>query len=68
MFVIFFLLTAVMAFVKAQHNSKDCQLTLNGDYDDLEPGGDPLILNARFRILHLRDVPDSGGSYSVDIM
>ena len=59
---------ADLAFVNAQGSPKDCELTINGDDDDLEPRGDPLILNARFRILNLRDVPDSGGSYSVDIM
>ena len=67
MVAIFFLLAAALAFVNAEDNSKGCQLTLNVSNDYLEPRGDPLILNARFRILHLRDVPDSGGSYSLDI-
>ena len=48
--------------------SKGCQLTLDSDYDNMEPEGDPLQLHVRFRILHLRDVPDSGGSFGVDIM
>ena len=61
-------MAAALAFVNAQGSPKDCELTLNGGYEDLEPEGDPLIINARFKILNLRDVPDSGGSYSVDIM
>ena len=68
MVAIFSILAAALAFVNAQGSPKDCELTLNGGYEDLEPEGDPLIINARFKILNLRDVPDSGGSYSVDIM
>ena len=67
MVAIFSLLAAALTFVNAQDNSKGCQLMFNDSYDALEPRGDPLILNARFRILHVRDVPDSGGSYSLDI-
>ena len=53
--------------VEALTNTKICYLTLNG-YDDIEPEGDPLLLHVRFKVLRLRDIPDSGGSFSVNIM
>ena len=45
-----------------------CHLTLNNGWDEMEPMGDPLALHVRIRVLHLRDVPDSGGSFGVDLM
>ena len=47
---------------------KGCYLTLNNGWDEMEPVGDPLTLHVRIRVLHLRDVPDSGGSFGVDFM
>ena len=41
-----------------------CHLTLNNGWDEMEP----LALHVRIRVLHLRDVPDSGGSFGVDLM
>ena len=50
------------------NNSKGCHLAPLSGYDNIEPEGDPLLLHVRFRVLHIRDVPDSGGSFGVDIM
>ena len=44
-----------------------CHLFLNSDSHDMEPFGDPLILNVSIKIYHLREVPVSGGSFSVDM-
>ena len=63
-FVVFITAQSVGAL---SNNSKSCYLTLNG-YDDIEPEGDPLLLHVRFKVLRLRDIPDSGGSFSVNIM
>ena len=49
-------------------HTQGCQLTLNSGSDDMEPEADPLLLQVRIRVLHLNDVPDSGGSFSVDVM
>ena len=63
----------IVAVINAQNigslpnNSNGCHLTLNG-YDDIKPEGDPLLLHVRIKILRLRDIPDSGGSLSVNIM
>ena len=49
---------------------KGCALTLNNTYYgyfDVEPKGDPLLLNVSIRVYYLRDVPDSGGSFGVDV-
>ena len=46
---------------------KGCHLSLDSSFDEKEPEGDPLLLNVKITVLHLRDVPDSGGSFGVDI-
>ena len=33
-----------------------------------QPETGPLLLHVRFEILEIRDVPDSGGSFGVDLM
>ena len=48
-------------------NPKGCHLTINNGFDDMEPEGDPLLLNVSIRIYYLRDVPNSGGSFGADI-
>ena len=50
------------------NNSRGCHLALNNGYNDMEPGGDPLLLHVRIKILRLREIPDSGRSFSVMIM
>ena len=32
-----------------------------------KPEGNPLILHTMLEVLHVRDIPDSGDSYGVDI-
>ena len=50
-----------------------CSLHLNNDLNDKEPKlsvyeeGPPLQIHIRIQILRIRDVPDSGGSFSVDM-
>ena len=31
-------------------------------------GGEPLLLSTKLKIRHVRNVPDSGGSFGVDVM
>ena len=45
----------------------DCSLELNFLWYDSEPKGNPLHIQVRIIILHIRDIPDSGGSFGVDI-
>ena len=49
-------------------HTQGCRLTLNSGRDDMEPEADPLLLHVRIRVLRLIDVPDSGGSFGVDVM
>ena len=71
---IFFLwvgITSGQSFGPQLPPSKDkgCELTL-GHYalgEPKEPKGHPLLLNASIRVYYLRDVPDSGGSFGVDL-
>ena len=48
--------------------SKGCRLSLNSGWDEIEPIGDPLLIHVIIRVLHLTDIPDSGGFFSVDVM
>ena len=47
--------------------SGGCALNLSNNRDDMEPSGNPLEILVRKQILHIRDVPDSGGSFGVDL-
>ena len=73
MIFILFLLTLTFQsyFIRAQYVELEkvtkCHLSLNSDSHDMEPFGDPLILNVSIKIYHLREVPVSGGSFSVDM-
>ena len=49
------------------NNSHGCHLTLNNGLDDMAPKGDPLLLHNSIKVLCLRDIPDSGGTFGVDI-
>ena len=33
----------------------------------LEPKGKPLLIHAKMHVLHIRNVPDGGGSFGVDV-
>ena len=48
---------------------KGSKLTLGNGFDvnAMEPKGHPLLLNTSIRVYYLRDVPDSGGSFGVDM-
>ena len=41
-----------------------CQLTLNTGANKMEPLGHPLQIDVRIRLFHLREVPNSGGSFA----
>ena len=51
-----------------QPDSKGCTLTLNVGWFDIEPVGDPLLIEVRIRVIHLFDIPDSGGSFGVKLV
>ena len=51
-----------------QKDSKGCTLTTNNGWFEIEPVGDPLLIDVRIRVIHLFDIPDSGGSFSVKLM
>ena len=36
-------------------------------FGQLEPKGNPLLINAKMHVLHIRNVPDGGGSFGVDV-
>ena len=61
-----------VVFTEAQigpmpERSVGCSLDLNNGFDDMEPMENPLQITIRMHILRIRDVPDSGGSFSVDM-
>ena len=63
------MLSVISAQNMSMHNnSRGCHLTLNNGNDDMEPRGDPLLLHVRMKILRLREIPDSGRDFSVNIM
>ena len=45
----------------------DCSLEVGFLWYDSEPKGNPLRIHVLIQILHIRDIPDSGGSFGVDI-
>ena len=44
-----------------------CSLDPNNEHFDWEPKGNPLIFNVQLTLDHMRDIPNSGGSYGMDI-
>ena len=51
-----------------QSQPQGCTLTLKNTWLDMEPIGDPLLIDMRIRVLHLFDIPDSGGFFGVKLM
>ena len=64
--MVLFLSITSIAYVKSS-NASTCFLNVTTDSDDMEPTGNPLDIELWMDILHIRDVPNSGGSYSVDL-
>ena len=62
-----YIISAIQAQYLELEKVTKCHLSLNSDSHDMEPYGDPLILNVSIKIYHLREVPVSGGSFSVDM-
>ena len=62
----------VIAFVSASDAElKGCHLVVPKEVLEQPeplPETGPLLLHTRFEILRIRDVPDSGGSFGVDLM
>ena len=44
-----------------------CTLVLNNGLGEMEPIGNPLLIHVRFRVRSLKDIPDSGGSFTLGI-
>ena len=71
--VLILLLPSVFLLVNAQYEGPmpkqklDCSLELNHLWYDNEPEGFPLIIHVVIKILHIRDIPDRGGFFGVDI-
>lgn len=67
------LLTSFVSLTNAQQSGPmppqkiDCSLALNYLWYEKEPTGNPLLIHVRIIILHIRDIPDRGGSFGVDI-
>ena len=57
---------ATIGYDQEQPKSPGCHLNLNSGQFDLEPISDPLLIHSKIRVFHFRDIPDSGGSFSVD--
>ena len=51
-----------------QTKSPGCHLNLNNGLFELEPLGNPLLIHSKIRVFHFRDIPDSGGSFSMDFV
>ena len=37
------------------------------EHPEPQPDSGPLILHIELSVLHIREIPDSGGSYGVDV-
>ena len=64
--------TALILFVTivlshAQNASRGCLHEEMQREEMKKPSGIPLVLQTKLEVLHIRDVPDSGGTYGVDI-
>ena len=44
-----------------------CALKPNFEFFDWEPKKNPLLIHVNLKILHMRDIPNSGGSFGMDI-
>ena len=73
LFVILIPQFVIVAVINAQNigplpnKTKGCHLTLNNDDYDMEPQGDPLLFHVRITMRRLTEIPEKGGSFSVDI-
>ena len=69
-----FLLITFFSVVNAQQEGPmpkqklGCSLETNFLWYDSEPKGNPLRIHVWNQILHIRDIPDSGGSYEMDVV
>ena len=61
-------LTNVTAKGRFKTQPQGCSLlATNSVTEQLEPNGEPLLFLVHIKILGVRDVPDRGGSYGVDV-
>ena len=61
-----FLFLVVTSIARAK-SMASCFLNRTTDSDDVETTGNPLDIEVWIEVLHIRDVPNSGGSYGVDV-
>ena len=55
--------------VSATNTTQGCKLNIPKDVQDhMEAQGKPLEMDIIMKILRVRDVPDSGGSFGADLM
>ena len=57
--------TRVPMVIKPQLSIAKCKI--QEDWKSKRPSGQPLVLQTELEVLRVRDVPDSGGTYGVDI-
>ena len=60
-----------VAYALNETELRGCNLVTPGDVlirPEPQPESGPILINAGFKIWRLGDVPDSGGSFGVDVM
>ena len=66
-----YLFLAISAFNHADADFKGCNLKVPKAVEEQiepEPQTLPLIIHVHLLVIRVRDVPDSGGSYGVDVV
>ena len=66
-----YLLLAISAFSFADAEFRGCNLNVPKAVEEQiepEPQSPPLIIDVHLLVIRVRDVPDSGGSYGVDVV
>ena len=64
-FIILLLLLENVVSTEAEYVG--CALETNNKWYDWEPKGNPLLLHVDLKVLHMRDIPNSGGSFGIDM-
>ena len=59
--------TRVPMVINPQLSRAKIECKIQEDWKSKRPSGQPLVLQTELEVLRVRDVPDSGGTYGVDI-
>ena len=59
--------TRVPMVINPQLSIAKIECKIQEDWKSKRPSGQPLVLQTELEVLRVRDVPDSGGTYGVDI-